>query len=189
VPDTPTTRYAKTGDGVHIAYQVFGEGAFDLVFMPLGATNVELAWELPSFAHVFRRFASFSRLIRFDMRGSGLSDPFNLSERPSLEQQAAEMFSVLDATGSERAALAANGLGGLLAVFFAATYPQRVSSLVLHGCTARIAWAPDYPWGVPKEVLDRAVARIPTEEHAALKSVAPKSLRDPQLVSRKAEAP
>src|SRR5215472_5452624 len=80
VIDAPDTRYAKTADGVHLAYQVVGDRPLDVVFLPMGASHVELAWELPSFARVFRRLAAFSRLIRFDMRGSGLSDPFNLSE-------------------------------------------------------------------------------------------------------------
>jgi pimeloyl-ACP methyl ester carboxylesterase len=81
------------------------------------------------------------------MCGSGLSDPFNLAELPSLEQQAADMLAVLDAAGCERPALVANQYGGLLAIFFAATYPNRLSSLVLDGCTARMARAPDYHAG------------------------------------------
>ena len=133
VADLPDTRYAKTEGGVHIAYQVVGDGPLDVVFMSTGASPLELAWELPSFARVFRRLASFSRLIRFDVRGSGMSDPFNLAELPSLEQNAAEMLAVLDAARSERAAFVANGHGGPLAVFFAATYPTRTSSLVLDG--------------------------------------------------------
>jgi pimeloyl-ACP methyl ester carboxylesterase len=126
VADVPETRYAKTGDGVHIAYQVAGEGPLDVVFLSLGATHVELAWEMPLFARVFWRLASFSRLIRFDMRGSGLSDPFNLAELPSLEQQVVDMQAGFDAAGSKRPALVANQFGGLLAMFFAAAYPNRL---------------------------------------------------------------
>ena len=81
--DVSETRYAKTDDGAYIAYQVVGDGPLDLVFLSIGTSHVELAWELPSFARVFHRLASFSRLIRFDMRGSGLSDPFNLAWLPS----------------------------------------------------------------------------------------------------------
>jgi hypothetical protein len=77
VLDVPETQYARTDDGAHLAYQVIGQGPPELVFLPLGATHDELAWEIPIFARVFWRLASFSRLIRFDMRGSGLSDPFN----------------------------------------------------------------------------------------------------------------
>ena len=161
--DVPKTRFTRTDGGVHIAYQVVGDGPLDLAFLPLGGTNVELAWDIPRFARVFRRLASFSRLIRFDMRGSGLSDPLNLLELPSLEQQAAEMLAVLDAAGTERPALVANQFGGLLAIFFAATYPTRVSALVLDGCTARTARAADYPGGIMPEFLDLAVSRYQRE--------------------------
>ena len=186
--DAPDTRYAKTADGVHLAYQVVGDRPLDVVFLPMGASHVELAWELPSFARVFRRLAAFSRLIRFDMRGSGLSDPFNLSELPSLEQQAAEMLAVLDAAGSECAALVANNHGGSLAIFFAATYPKRTSFLVLDGCTARLAQAPDCPWGIPKEVLDRALARRDEVQSGGrmegLKPIARTAMRDPEFAAQ-----
>jgi class 3 adenylate cyclase len=186
VLDAAETRYAKTGDGVHIAYQVTGGGPLDLVFMPSGATHVELAWELPSFARVFHRLASFSRLIRFDGRGSGLSDPFDLTELPSLEEQASEMGAVIDAAGSERPALVANATGGQLAVFFAATYPTRVSALVLDGCAARLAEAPDYPWGVPQERVHQAVSRDSPDPGRveALKFIAPTTMREPAFVAQ-----
>jgi class 3 adenylate cyclase len=188
VPEVTETRYARTGDGVHMAYQVVGNGPLDLVFLPMGASHVELAWELPSHSRVFRRLASFSRLIRYDVRGSGLSDPFNLSELPSLEQQVAEMLTVLDAAGSERAALVANGHGGSLAIFFAATYPNRTSSLVLDGCFARLAQAPDYPWGIPTEVLDRALARREEGQGGrraeGLRPIAPHAMRDREFAAQ-----
>jgi class 3 adenylate cyclase len=186
VSDVPETRYARTGDGAHIAYQVVGDGPPELVFLPLGATHVELAWEIPTFARVFWRLASFSRLIRFDMRGSGLSDPFNLAELPSLEQQASDMLAVLDAAGVERPALVANQYGGLLATYFAATYPHRVSSLVLDGCTARMAYAPDYPCGTPREVLDLALARYggagQSRGREALRYSAPNAMNDAEFL-------
>jgi class 3 adenylate cyclase len=188
VADLPETRYAKTSDGVHIAYQVVGDGPLDVVFMPLGGTNVERGWEMPSFARVFRRLASFSRLVHFDVRGSGLSDPFNLAELPSLEEHAADMLAVLDAVGSERPSLVANGGGGLLAAFFAATYPHRVSSLVLDGCSARMARAPDYPWGLAREVLASIMARIGEDvgpgEREGLGYVAPSAMRDPEFLAQ-----
>jgi class 3 adenylate cyclase len=186
VTDPPETRYAETEKGVHIAYQVLGDGPLDLMLLPQGATHLELAWELPSYARVFRRLASFSRLIRFDMRGSGLSDPFDLAELPSLEEQAAEMLAVLDVVDSEHAAVVANGLGGLLAVFFAATYPNRTSSLVLDGCAARQAQAPDYPWGVPNSVLEQAVASMGDAEGGmeTLRLVAPNAARDHEFSSQ-----
>jgi class 3 adenylate cyclase len=158
VREVPETCYAKTPEGVHIAYQVAGDAPLDLLLMTAVTSHIELAWELPPLARVFRRLASFGRLIRFDTRGSGLSDPLSLSEQPTLEERAREMLAVLDAAGSERAAVVANNVGGLLAIFFAATYPNRTSSLVLDGCYARLARAPDYPWGIPSEILDQAVA-------------------------------
>ena len=160
VTEPPETQYAKTADGVHIAYQVLGHGPLDLVLVPAGLNHVELTWEMPAFARTFRRLASFSRLIRFDHRGSGMSDPFGRSEQPSLEERAEEMVAVLAAAGSERAAVVANISGGLVAVFFAASYPNRITSLVLDGCYARLARASDYPWGVPREVLEQALTRV-----------------------------
>jgi len=131
VTDVPETQYAKTEDGAYVAYQVVGEGPMDLLFVPFQGSNVELLWELPAFSRVFRRLAYFSRLILFDWPGSGLSDPVGLSERPTLEERSKELLAVLDATGSEKVALVANHTGGLDAMFFAASYPDRVSSLVL----------------------------------------------------------
>ena len=160
--EIPETHYAKTADGAHIAYQVLGEGPPDVVFIATWGSNLEVAWELPVFARFFRRLASFSRLIRFDMRGSGLSDPLGMSEQPTLEARATEMLAVLDAAGCSQGALVANQVTGLFAIFFAASHPQRTSALVLDGCYARLAEAPDYPWGVPAEQLDRAVTRVAT---------------------------
>jgi class 3 adenylate cyclase len=134
---------------------------------------------------VFRRLASFSRLIRFDLRGSGLSDPLGISERPTLEERTKEMLAVLDAAGSERAALLANNVIGTLAVFFAASYPTRTSSLVLDGCYARLAEAPDYPWGFPSEVLEKSVAAVARDRGSAAGSawryVAPNAAKDPEF--------
>jgi len=98
-----------TADGAHIAYQVLGDGPPDLVFMPGTGHHVELAWELPGFTRVFQRLASFSRLIRFDHRGTGLSDPLTLTDQPILEAGAKDMLALLDACGSERAVVVANG--------------------------------------------------------------------------------
>jgi class 3 adenylate cyclase len=187
VADIPETRYAKTADGIHIAYQVVGDGPIDLLFMPFQGTHIELAWEFPPFVRVFRRLASFSRLIRFDLRGSGLSDPLGISERPTLEERGKEMLAVLDAAGSAQAAVVANNVVGHMAIFFAASYPKRTSSLVLDGCYARLARAADYPWGVPTEVLEDAVARVETERGSdpgrTLQFLAPHGLKDPELLA------
>lgn len=186
----PTTLYAQAADGGHIAYQVLGEGPLDLVFIPLGVNHVEAAWEVPFYARVFERLASFSRLIRLGHRGSGLSDPLGRRETPSIDGRAEDLLTVLDAVGSERAAVLANGAGGLMSIFFAATYPNRTASLVLDGCYARLAEAPDYSFGVPQRVLDSAVARVAqariegqTVEFAGLRYQAPSAWEDPEFVA------
>ena len=191
VIEPPETQYAPTADGGYIAYQVLGSGPVDLVFLYSASFHVELAWEVTAFARVFRRLASFSRLIRFDHRGRGMSDPLGPSDRPSLESRAKEMLAVLDAAGSERAAVVANGSGGLWAIFFAASYPNRTSALVLDGCYARLARAPDYPCGVPADVLERALARTSDAfrlhgdpiELGGLRYQAPRALEDPVFMS------
>jgi class 3 adenylate cyclase len=187
VGDIPETRYAKTDTGAYVAFQVLGEGPPDLVFMAEGASNVEFAWEIPAYDRVFRRLATFGRLIRFDARGSGLSDPLGLSGQLSLEGQANDMLTVLDAVGVERTAVVANGGSGLLAIFFAASYPNRISSLVLDGCYARLARAQDYSWGVPSEVLEQHIAglegQVGSVEHG-LRYSAPSAVKDPAFVAQ-----
>jgi pimeloyl-ACP methyl ester carboxylesterase len=133
---TPETKYAKSGD-VHIAYQVIGDGPVDLVFVPGWITHVELSWDDPSEAAFRRRLASFSRLIVFDKRGTGLSDRVPATEVPILEQRMDDVRAVMDAAGSERAALMGVSEGGALSALFAATYPERTAALVLYGAFAR----------------------------------------------------
>ena len=146
----PETRYAKSGD-VNIAYQVASGGPFDLVFVPGWVSNVEYAWEEPAGARFYRRLASFSRLIRFDKRGTGLSDRVHESELPTLEQRMDDVRAVMDAAGSQRAALFGVSEGGPMSVLFAATYPERVIALIMYGSYARRIWAPDYPWAPTPE--------------------------------------
>jgi class 3 adenylate cyclase len=129
----PETRYAKSGD-VHIAYQLNGEGPFDLVFIPGFVSNVELDWEQPVFAHMYTRLAGFSRLIRFDKRGTGLSD--RVYGVPSLEERMDDVRAVMDAAGSREAALFGVSEGGPMSILFAATYPDRCRALVLYGTFA-----------------------------------------------------
>jgi pimeloyl-ACP methyl ester carboxylesterase len=126
----PETRYARSKDG-DVAYQVVGNGPLDLVFLPLWATNVEVMWEEPSFAHFLRRLGTFSRLLCFDKRGTGVSDPVPLAALPSLEQWMDDVRIVMDAAHSKRAALLGQGDGGQMAMLFAATYPERTSALIL----------------------------------------------------------
>ena len=121
--DPPKTRYAKSGD-VHIAYQVIGDGPIDVVYVPGFMSNVEYDWEHPRPARFFRRLASFSRLIRFDKRGTGLSDRVAI---PTLEERMDDVRAVLDATGSTRAALIGVSEGGPMSLLYAATYPERTS--------------------------------------------------------------
>jgi pimeloyl-ACP methyl ester carboxylesterase len=140
----PETRYAKSGD-VHIAYQVTGEGPIDLVFVPGFVSHVEANWQAPNSAKFFSRLASFSRLILFDKRGTGLSD--RSSQLFTLEQRMDDVRAVMDAVGSERAAVFGISEGGPMSILFAATYPERTAALVMYGTYAKRAWADDYPFG------------------------------------------
>jgi len=132
----PETRYARSGD-VHIAYQVIGEGPVDLVFVPGWVTHVELAWDDPLQAAFFDRLAAFSRLIVFDKRGTGLSDRVPVDQLPILEERMDDVRAVMDAVGSERAALMGVSDGGAMSALFAATYPERTAALILYGSFAR----------------------------------------------------
>jgi pimeloyl-ACP methyl ester carboxylesterase len=145
--DLPKTRYAKSGE-VHIAYQVLGDGPIDLLWVPGFVSHLEYDWEHPRPARFFRRLTSFSRLIRFDKRGTGLSDRVAI---PTLEERMDDVRAVLDATHSSRAALIGVSEGGPMSLLYAATYPERTSALVLYGSYARRAWAPDHPFGVTSE--------------------------------------
>jgi class 3 adenylate cyclase/pimeloyl-ACP methyl ester carboxylesterase len=154
VSSTPEARYAKSGD-TYIAYQVMGEGPFDLVFVPGFISHVEMQMELPAYASFFGRLASFCRVIRFDKRGTGLSD--RLSAIPTLEERMDDVRAVMEAVGSTRAALLGFSQGGPMSILFAATYPERTTALVLYGSYARGAWAPDCPWEPTDEQFEAAV--------------------------------
>ena len=134
------THYARSGD-VSIAYQVTGEGPFDVVYVPPFVSHVELAGEVPGIAAFNRRLSSFCRLIRFDKRGTGMSD--RVSGVPTLETRMDDVRAVMDAAGSERAALIGVSEGGPMSILFAATYPERAWALALCGTFARERWAPD----------------------------------------------
>lgn len=140
----PETRYAKNGD-VHVAYQVMGSGPLDLVLVMGFVSHLDLGHESPWIARFFERLSSFCRLILFDKRGTGLSD--RASAIPTLEERMSDVRAVMDAVGSERAAIFGYSEGGPMSVLFSATYPQRTSALILHAAIARVAWAPDNPWG------------------------------------------
>jgi len=131
---TPVTRYAKSGD-VHVAYQVFGSGSIDLVFAPGFISHIEHYWDHPDLARWLLRLGSFARVVLFDTRGTGLSDP--IPEVPSLEQRMDDVRAVMDTVGIESAAQLGISEGGALATLFAATYPERCQRLVLYGAFAR----------------------------------------------------
>jgi len=145
---TPETRYATTSDGVAIAYQVFGEGAHDLVLVTNWYSHVEAQWDEPQIAHPLRRLASFCRVLAFDIRGVGLSDPVPVTSLPSLEDWTADVLAVMDAAASASAVIWGGGMLGAMAMMFAATYPDRTAALVLSDSMARITQAPDYPFGL-----------------------------------------
>lgn len=157
----PETRYAQSGD-VNIAYQAIGDGP-DLVYVHGWVSNVEVMWEEPGLAGFLNRLASFSRLIVFDKRGIGLSDPVPTGELPDLETRVEDLKSVMDAVGSERATLFGHSEGGSTAVAFAVRYPERVERLILFAAYAKRIRSDDYPWA---PTLEQRVAESESFERA-----------------------
>jgi pimeloyl-ACP methyl ester carboxylesterase len=154
--DVPDVLYAKSGD-VNVAYQVTGDGPFDLVFVPGYVTHLELHWAIGSFTPFLERLSSFSRLMRFDKRGTGMSD--RISGAPTLEMRMDDVRAVMDAVGSRRAAFYGVSEGAAMSLLFAATYPERTAALILRSAFPRRMWAPDYPWGRTEEEYEREVER------------------------------
>jgi len=150
----PVTRYAKSGE-VSIAYQAFGDGPVDLVFVPGFISHIELAWEEPYLARFLRRLAAFTRVIFFDKRGTGLSDP--VAHPAGLVERMDDIRAVMDAAGSERAALLGVSDGGCLCIAFAAAHPERSAALVTYGSFARRLRSADYPWGWSAEHLEEVL--------------------------------
>jgi pimeloyl-ACP methyl ester carboxylesterase len=153
---SPDTRYARSGT-VSIAYQVIGDGPIDIVSVPGFVSHVECFWDIPSFARAWQRLSSFARLIVFDKRGTGLSD--RTPGVPTLEERLDDVRAVMDAAGSERAALVSISEGGPMSLLFAATYPQRTRALVLWGSFARLLVAQDYEIGIPPELTTPSCTR------------------------------
>lgn len=174
----PQTQYAQSGD-LSIAYQVFGDGPIDIIMIPGFVSHVEMMWEIPTVAHMLERFGSFARVIRFDRRGWGMSDP--VVGVPTMEDRIDDARAVMDAVGSTRAAVFAVSEGVPLALLFAATHPERVSSLVLYGGMARSTWAPDYPWATPRDdLLESSIALTPhLYEGAMIEIMAPSLAEEP----------
>jgi len=146
----PETMYARSGD-VNIAYQVIGDAPLDLVFVMGWVSHMEYFWREPSFARFLLRLASFSRLILFDKRGTGLSDRVPINQLPTLEQRMDDVRAVMDAVGSERAALCGVSEGGPMCSLFAATYPEKTLALVMIGTYAKRLRDAEYPWGPTAE--------------------------------------
>lgn len=178
----PTTRYTRSG-GASIAYQVAGEGPLDLLFLPGWISQIEHLWDYPANRRFLERLAVFNRLILFDRRGSGLSE--RLREPQTLEQEVEDALAVLDAAGSERAALFAYGVGGTVGSKLAADEPQRVGALILYASVARVSWAEDYDWALTHEqrleLIESNVRGWGEQENNGLALLAPSSAEDPAL--------
>jgi class 3 adenylate cyclase/pimeloyl-ACP methyl ester carboxylesterase len=178
----PVTRYARSGEA-SIAYQVIGDGRLDVLFMTGWISQIEQLWELPALRRFLERLAVFSRLILFDRRGTGLSD--SVGERYTLEQEALDALAVLDAAGSDRAALLTYGLGGPVGALLAAEHPQRVGALIMYSSIARTTWAPDYDWAMTVEDraawTERTIATWGETDGPGLPVLAPSMADDPGL--------
>ncbi len=174
------TRYARSGD-VSIAYQVVGDGPTDIVYVPGWVSNVELMWEDPGLAGFLRRLSTFGRLITFDKRGTGLSDPVSINDLPDPETRMDDLTAVMDAVGSENATIFGHSEGGVLSILFAATHPDRTTGLILTGAYAKRIRTDDYPWAPTAE--ERAQATIEVEQFWGrddmLDEAAPSRANDP----------
>ncbi len=174
-------RYAQSSDGMHIAYVVQGDGPIDLVWVPPWISQVEYLWTEPTLRAAMDHLTSFARVITFDRRGAGLSDP--LMRVPTLEEQIDDVLAVMDAVGSERAAVAASIEGGPMAALFAATHPERTGALVLLGTFARTMWAEDYDWAWKPEDRAEHVSQSLGRwgEGLTVMNVAPSRVADPEF--------
>jgi class 3 adenylate cyclase/DNA-binding CsgD family transcriptional regulator len=153
--DAPQTHYAAAEKNVHVAYQVFGGGTHDLVFVPPFVSNLDVWWELPTAARFFNGLASFARVILLDKRGTGLSDRLSTVETP--EERVDDIRAVMDAVGCKKAAIFGASEAVPIAIIFAATYPERTTALLLWGGMARWSPAPDYPWSLTDEMYTKIV--------------------------------
>jgi pimeloyl-ACP methyl ester carboxylesterase len=184
--EAPDIRYTQSGD-VSIAYAIHGEGAIDVVFVHGHISNLEVEWEDPGHVAFFTRLASAGRVIRFDRRGSGLSD--RVREVPTLEARMDDLRAVMDAAGSPRAVLVATFEAASMAMLFAATYPERVAGLVLFYPLAKGVWAPDYPFAPTEDEYRNEFEQIRTgwghveQAERFFRQAAPSVADDPQAVA------
>lgn len=178
----PETQYTRNDD-VSIAYQIFGDGPPDLVVVPGWLSNLDLFWEEPSFSRFFQGLASFSRVLLFDKRGTGLSD--RITDSPTLEARMDDVRAVMDAADSERAVLFGYSEGGPMCTLFAATYPERTQALTIAGSYARLRYAEDYPIGSPDEEIQAFLENLPRVWGGPiwLESAAPSKATDPKFRS------
>jgi class 3 adenylate cyclase len=180
----PITRYARSGEA-SIAYHVVGEGGLDIMFLTGWLTQIEQLWEAPANRRFLERLAGFGRLILFDSRGTGLSD--RILDAYTVEQEARDALAVLDAAGSERAALLTYAQGGLVGALLAADRPDRIGALIMYASVARTSWAPDYQWAMTseqrEELSERNMATWGEVNSAAMSVFAPSMGDDPALAA------
>jgi class 3 adenylate cyclase len=180
----PTTRYARS-DEASIAYLVAGEEPLDILFLTGWVTQLEQLWEAPANRRFLERLATFGRLIMFDSRGTGLSE--RVLETYTIEQEARDALAVLDAAGSERAALFTYAQGGLVGAQLAAAHAERIGALIMYASVARTSWAPDYHWAMRSEereaLSERNIATWGEENSDAMSAWAPTMASDPALVT------
>jgi pimeloyl-ACP methyl ester carboxylesterase/DNA-binding winged helix-turn-helix (wHTH) protein len=178
LPDAPPVRYARSGD-IHIAYRVFGTGPRDIVMIPGTLAHLEVFWSIPSYQRLLKRLTAFARVIVFDKRGQGLSD--RVVAEQTLEERIDDVRAVMDAAGSETAAIYGWSEGGPMSIMFAATYPDRASALVLYGTFASVK---DKPWAATREDWEAALADIEAHwgEAVLLRVNAPSVAKDPAMV-------
>jgi class 3 adenylate cyclase/pimeloyl-ACP methyl ester carboxylesterase len=179
----PETKYARSSEG-YVAYQVFGEGPRDLLFVTNWCTNLDAMWEEPSLAYYFHRLGRIGRVICFDKRGTGVSDPVPLGSLPTLEEWMDDARTVLEAAGSNEAAIIGDTEGGPMAMLLAATFPDRALALVLLNTFARWQRAPDYPIGMPETTMRRLLTQYERnwgQDPAILALTAPSVADDPRM--------
>ena len=155
----PRTLYVRGPEG-HVAYQVFGRGPRDIVFVPDHPNNIEIMWEEPRLARFLERLATMGRVICFDKRGTGISDPVPLGAIPTIERWMDDITTVIDAVGCKRIVVFGHGDGGPIAMLFAATYPERTEAVVLGDTFARMRHAADYPDGLGEDAVDKKAAEL-----------------------------
>jgi pimeloyl-ACP methyl ester carboxylesterase len=179
----PETRYARN-NGLYVAYQLVGDGPVDVVLLIQWFSNVDSQWDVPPLAEFIGRLARFGRVLTFDKRGTGLSDPVPASELPSIEEWMDDLRAVLDENGIDRAVLVTNLASSFMAMVFAATYPARVRALVMVNAYPRFTRADDYPWGFDSGNFDMVMERTRRTwgKGMLLRLFAPSLLADAALV-------